>query len=76
MREVQKRYAYSSVQLHITFKRGLHPFYPPAVEIVRPHFVGPVLGAVASHPMLLLENWDPWRPHIQLIQEIKSFLEV
>ncbi|MEW5298580.1 MAG: hypothetical protein WDW36_001686 [Sanguina aurantia] len=75
MREVQKRYAYSSVQLHITFKRGLHPFYPPAVDIVRPHFVGPVLGAVASHPMLLLQNWDPWRSHLQLIQEVKSFLE-
>jgi hypothetical protein len=38
MQEVQKRYGYSSVSVTLTFMRGLHPFFPASLEIVRPHF--------------------------------------
>lgn len=36
----------------------------------------PMAGAVASHPMLTLERWDPWRSQLDLIRQIKAFLEV
>lgn len=57
-------------------KRGLHPFYPATVQILRPRFIGPVAGAVASHPMLKLKNWDPWRTLTELGLLIQCFLEV
>lgn len=72
MREL---HGYSTVQLHVTFKRGLHPFYPPMVEVIRPRFKGPVNWAISSHPMLRLANWDPLRSQKLLIIEIKLFLE-
>ncbi|KAG2424400.1 hypothetical protein HXX76_014609 [Chlamydomonas incerta] len=75
MREVSRRYCYSTVRLRLKFMRGLHPFFPPSVEVVWPHLAGPLLGAVAGHPMLVLENWDPWRPAMDTVRQIKAFLE-
>jgi hypothetical protein len=37
MEVIAKRFAYSTVQLKIHFMRGLYPFFPPTVEICRPH---------------------------------------
>ena len=58
------------------FKRGLHPFYPPAIRLLRPRCAAPLLGALSSHPMLRLRNWDPWRPQRDLIQQLRLFLQV
>jgi hypothetical protein len=33
MQEMQRKYAVSFVKLIINFKRGLHPFYPPSIEV-------------------------------------------
>ena len=33
MSEVSRRFASSAVQLRVSFMRGLHPFYPPAVDL-------------------------------------------
>jgi hypothetical protein len=74
--ELQKKYTYSNVQLRVHFKRGLHPFYPPAIQIIRPHFANPIAGAVSSHPMLKLQNWQPMRSLRELFGEIKQFLGV
>ena len=68
-------HGYSTVQLHVTFKRGLHPFYPPHVEVIRPRFRGPVAWAVSSHPMLRLANWDPWRGQKSMLTDIRDFLQ-
>ena len=76
MAEIQRRHQVSFVKLIISFKRGLHPFYPPSVELVRPHFQGQIATAVASHPLLKLGSWDPCRPVGDLIGQIKAFLEV
>lgn len=72
--ELQKKSSYSSVHLLITFKRGLHPFFPPRVEILRPRFKGAMAWAIASHPMLNLSNWDPLIRLKELIMRIKEFL--
>ena len=50
--ELERRHGQGNVQLRLRFKRGLHPFYPPSVELLRPRFCGPLLGALASHPLL------------------------
>jgi baculoviral IAP repeat-containing protein 6 len=76
MQEIQKRHQYSFVTLKLRFRRGLHPFYPPSVELVRPHFKGCIATAVSCHPMLKLGVWDPWRPIEEVIKQIKNFLEV
>ncbi|KAL6750233.1 hypothetical protein V8C86DRAFT_877964 [Haematococcus lacustris] len=75
MIELQRRHRYSSVCLTLSYMRGLHPFYPASLEIVRPHLKHWALGAAASHPMLQLANWDPLRPQSALIHQIKLFLE-
>ena len=62
--------------LRMEFKRGLHPFYPPTVRLMRPRCRAPLLGALSSHPMLRLHNWDPWRPQRDLIQQLRLFLQV
>lgn len=43
MREAGRRLGTSSVQLHVVFKRPLHPFYPPSLQLVSPRFLGPIL---------------------------------
>ncbi|CAD7703570.1 unnamed protein product [Ostreobium quekettii] len=73
--EMSRLYCDSSVQIHMTFKRGLYPFYPPQIEVVRPRFKMPLAWAVASHPMFHLSNWDPWLSPKAAILQIKDFLE-
>ncbi|KAK9806493.1 hypothetical protein WJX73_002810 [Symbiochloris irregularis] len=63
------------VHLRLRFKRGLHPFFPPRVELVGPRFVGPVLGALCSHPLLQLAFWDPWMRQQELLELLKAFLQ-
>ena len=46
------------------------------VQVVSPRFRGPLAGALASHPMLQLKNWDPWRPVKELAAHLRTFLEV
>ncbi|KIZ04192.1 hypothetical protein MNEG_3760 [Monoraphidium neglectum] len=75
MEVVSRRYAYSTLQLRFSFMRGLHPFFPPLLEVVRPHLAPPMLGALCSHPMLRLANWDPWRPMEEVVGAIKAFVE-
>lgn len=73
---LQEKYGYCEVQLRVTFMRGLHPFYPPTVELVRPRMSPVVACALASHPLLCLERWDPWKPCAELLYELKAFLQV
>lgn len=43
MRDAGRRFGSSSAQLQLVFKRPLHPFYPPSVQLVSPRFQGPIL---------------------------------
>jgi len=125
--ELERRTGDGRVHLQLTFKRGLHPFFPTAVQVctffaappqrvkahaamaarakvgslltrgqlchsnsrnftqhmlafaaqvVSPRFQGPLAGALASHPMLQLQNWDPWRHIKELVLHLRTFLEV
>lgn len=65
-----------SVHLRLHFKRGLHPFFPPRVELMAPRFLGPVLGALCSHPLLQLAFWDPWMRQQEMLELLKAFLQV
>lgn len=73
---MSSKFAVSSIQLRFTFMRGLHPFYPPRVEVVRPHLSAPLPGALASYPLLRLEHWHPTMTMVQLVDNIRTFLEV
>lgn len=76
LQEVSAKWAVSSIQLRFSFMRGLHPFYPPRLEVVRPHLAAPLPGALASHPLLTLDHWDSCMNMSQLLERIKEFLEV
>jgi baculoviral IAP repeat-containing protein 6 len=75
MRQAGRAFGLSSVQLQLTFKRGLHPFYPPAVRLVSPRFGPGVLAAVEAHPLLKADAWDPTLSAAELLQHVKAFLE-
>ncbi|WIA29416.1 hypothetical protein OEZ86_011919 [Tetradesmus obliquus] len=75
LQEVSAKWAVSSIQLRFSFMRGLHPFYPPRLEVVRPHLAAPLPGALASHPLLTLDHWDSCMNMSQLLERIKEFLE-
>lgn len=64
------------VHLQLSFKRGLHPFYPPLLDVLYPRFKGPVAGALTSHPVTQLQQWDPWITQRELAGKLKAFLEV
>ncbi|EFN57878.1 hypothetical protein CHLNCDRAFT_141888 [Chlorella variabilis] len=75
MQQAGRRFGSSSVQMHIVFKRPLHPFYPPSVQLVSPRFQGPILGAVASHPLFAIKGWDPTLSARDALLLLKQFLE-
>ncbi|KAL4444357.1 hypothetical protein ABPG75_012094 [Micractinium tetrahymenae] len=75
MREAGRRFGSSSVQLQLAFKRPLHPFYPPSVQLVSPRLQGPILSAVASHPLFSVKGWDPTRSARDALLLLKAFLE-
>ncbi|KAI7841707.1 hypothetical protein COHA_004574 [Chlorella ohadii] len=75
MREAGRRFGSSSVQLQLVFKRPLHPFYPPSVQLSSPRFQGPILSAVASHPVFSVKGWDPTRSAREALLLLKAFLE-
>lgn len=39
MHQAGRKFGVSSVQLQLAFKRGLHPFYPPSVQLLAPRYV-------------------------------------
>jgi hypothetical protein len=76
LQEVSSKFAVSSIQLRFTFMRRLHPFFPPRVEVVRPHLSTPLPGALASYPLLRLEHWHPTLTMTQVVDNLRTFLEV
>ncbi|KAL3136896.1 hypothetical protein ABBQ32_006505 [Trebouxia sp. C0010 RCD-2024] len=72
---VHQQHDCNHVHLRLSFKRGLHPFYPPLLDLLHPRFKGPVNGALASHPVAQLQHWDPWRTLQDLAAKLKSFLQ-
>lgn len=76
LRELERLQGRGEVCLRLKFKRGLHPFFPPQVQLLRPRCLGPIAGALASHPMLQLSKWDPWRSQRDLLENLRTFLEV
>lgn len=73
---LERRTGNRSIHLRLTFKRGLHPFYPVAVQVVWPRFKGPLAGALSSHPSLQVKAWDPTRGTFQVLEGLVHFLEL
>ena len=73
---IHQQHDCSHVHLRLSFKRGLHPFYPPSLDLLHPRFVGPANGALASHPVAQLQYWDPWGTLRELAAKLESFLQV
>ena len=76
LRELHQQHDCNYVQVRLSFKRGLHPFYPPMLGLLHPRMRGPVNGALASHPVAQLQHWDPWGTQRELAAKLKAFLQV
>lgn len=57
------------IQLRLTFKRGLHPFYPPAVQVTATLFSPPI----ASHCDSLLTS-RPYLSSPQILERLVLWL--
>lgn len=75
--ELQSRFGYDHIELRLSFKEDLHPFYPPTASIVRPRLHGEydVLAALACHPRLQLRGWSPFQTTSDLLRSIQHFFE-
>lgn len=75
MEQIKKLYGYNDVELRIEFALDLYPFYPPTVRVVRPRFVGFMMGRVTSMEILRLQGWDPIKNMTEVLQMIRKLLE-
>ena len=73
--EVEKRFGYKHVELEITFKPALYPFYPPMIFLIRPRFEAFMLARIASLDSLRLQNWNPTWEVKYLVEMIEKLLE-
>lgn len=65
-----------TVELRLSFKADLYPFYPPAVDVVRPRLAGAARAALVAHPCLRLVSWDPFSTAVQTVERLRAFLEM
>lgn len=74
--ELKSRCGYDYIELRLTFKEDLHPFYPPSVAVVRPRLDGShaIPSAIACHPRLQLRGWSPFQTTKDLLLSIRNFL--
>lgn len=77
LRELKSMYGYDYIELRLTFKEDLHPFYPPSVAVVRPRLHGDhdIPSAIACHPRLQLRGWSPFQTTRELLMSIRNFLD-
>jgi baculoviral IAP repeat-containing protein 6 len=77
LQELQQFFGYDYIEIRLSFKEDLHPFYPPAVSIVRPRLCSKhdVLAALTCHPRLQLRGWTPFQTTVDLLFSIRHFLE-
>lgn len=45
--DLKSKFGYDYIELDITFRMDLYPFYPPLVKVVRPRFIGFMMGRVS-----------------------------
>lgn len=77
LKQLQCQFGYDYIELRLSFKEDLHPFYPPSVSVVRPRLQGKhdVLAALACHPRLQLLGWSPFQAIVDLLSSVRHFLE-
>eukprot|EP00929_Paragymnodinium_shiwhaense_P119172 TRINITY_DN91050_c0_g1_i1.p1 TRINITY_DN91050_c0_g1~~TRINITY_DN91050_c0_g1_i1.p1 ORF type:complete len:1072 (-),score=296.13 TRINITY_DN91050_c0_g1_i1:111-3326(-) len=77
LRELNTRFGYDYIELLISFKEDLYPFYPPTCSVVRPRLWGKydIPVALACHPRLQLRGWSPFQRTKDVLLSIRSFFE-
>jgi baculoviral IAP repeat-containing protein 6 len=77
LRRLVEEHGYDYVELSFSFARGIHPFYPPTVQIIRPRLAGGAMWRVMNAASLQLANWRPVRTRgmLDVVLALKSNLE-
>jgi baculoviral IAP repeat-containing protein 6 len=73
--DLKSKFGYDYIELDISFRMDLYPFYPPLVKVVRPRFIGFMMGRITSFEGFKLEKWDPVRDMSYYLELIKKLLE-
>jgi len=63
LRRLVEQNGYDYVELRFSFAKGLHPFYPPSVQVIRPRLAGSAMWRLMNLAPLQLQNWRPVRPN-------------
>jgi baculoviral IAP repeat-containing protein 6 len=73
--ELKEKVGYDYVELDVSYKMDLYPFFPPFVKLLRPRFHGFMMGAVASSDLFKLSLWDPVRQASQTLTLLRNALQ-
>ena len=57
------------------FAIDLYPFYPPLVKVIRPRLQASLMQRVTNMEMLKLTYWNPAKDMMNVLVDIKGFLE-
>eukprot|EP00953_Heterococcus_sp_UTEX-ZZ885_P005447 3407-Heterococcus_DN1.PRE.3 len=72
---LRSRCGYSYVELELTFKMDLYPFFPPTPRLVRPRFHGFMMGRIASMEIFQLSSWNSIRGMSVVLDGVRTGLE-
>lgn len=73
--DLKQKFGYDYVQVRVSLKEDLHPFYPPKMVVVRPRLEGIVASAMCAHPKFRLKNWQPMTSMTEILVATRKFLE-
>lgn len=73
--ELKDKVGYDYIELDVTYKMDLYPFFPPFVKLLRPRFHGFMMGAVTSSDLFKLSHWDPVRQASQTLTLLRNALQ-
>ena len=73
--ELREKWGYDYIELDVSYKMDLYPFFPPFVKLLRPRFHGFMMGAIASSDLFKLSHWDPVREASKTLTMLRSALE-
>ena len=73
----QEYHGLQGVEMQFIFKRGLHPFYPPQLKLLRPRFKGGLFQALLTDRTFLEEAgaWSPFNTMLSVFTDVVSLVQ-
>ncbi len=69
-KQLDKKFGYSYLEVHVQFHDKLYPTYPPFIKVVRPRLNNSLMNRITSMKMVQLEYWSPSRNMLFVIDKL------